>query len=105
MRRPRKPASSFRYFNSPPEVIRLVVLIYVRFPLSLRNAQDPLFEGGIDIFRQRGGRCVASPIGIGTWACGQSRGEILDSYITTTRDKDAALTFKPREHRVESGSR
>ncbi len=38
MRRPRKPASSFRYFNSSPEVIRLDVLMYVRFPLSLGNA-------------------------------------------------------------------
>jgi hypothetical protein len=35
--RPRKPASPFRYFNSSPEVIRLVVMMYVRFPLSLRN--------------------------------------------------------------------
>ena len=38
MPRPRKPASPFRYFNSSPEVIRLVVLMYVRFPLSLRAA-------------------------------------------------------------------
>jgi putative transposase len=33
MPRPRKPASPFRYFNSSPEVIRLVVMMYVRFPL------------------------------------------------------------------------
>ena len=32
-----------------PEVIRLVVLMYVRFPLSLRNVEDLLFERGIDI--------------------------------------------------------
>jgi len=49
MRRPRKPASPFRYFNSSPEVIRLVVMMYVRFPLSLRNVEDLLFERGIDI--------------------------------------------------------
>lgn len=49
MPRPRKPASPFRYFNSSPEVIRLVVLMYVRFPLSLRNVEDLLFERGIDI--------------------------------------------------------
>jgi len=49
MPRPRKPASPFRYFHSPPEVIRLVVLMYVRFPLSLRNVEDLLFERGIDI--------------------------------------------------------
>ena len=46
---PRKPESPFRYFNSSPEVIRLVVLMYVRFPLSLRNVEDLLFERGIDI--------------------------------------------------------
>lgn len=44
-----KPASPFRYFNSSPEVIRLVVLMYVRFPLSLRNVEDLLSERGIDI--------------------------------------------------------
>ena len=49
MPRLRKPASPFRYFNSSPEVIRLVVLMYVRFPLSLRNVEDLLFERGIDI--------------------------------------------------------
>ena len=49
MPRPRKPASPFRYFNSSPEVIRLVVLMYVRFPLSLRNVQDLLHERHIEI--------------------------------------------------------
>jgi hypothetical protein len=39
----------FRYFNSSPEVIRLVVLMYVRYPLSLRNVEDLLAERGIDI--------------------------------------------------------
>src|SRR5208283_325696 len=39
----------FRYFDSSPEVIRLVVLMYVRFPLSLRNVEDLLFERGIGI--------------------------------------------------------
>lgn len=49
MPRPRKPTSPFRYFNSSPEVIRLVVMMYVRFPLSLRNVEGLLFERGIDI--------------------------------------------------------
>ena len=49
MPRPRKQASPFRYFNSSPEVIRLVVMMYVRFPLSLRNVEDLLFERGIDL--------------------------------------------------------
>ena len=44
-----KPPSPFRYFNSSPEVIRLVVMMYVRFPLSLRNVEDLLFERGIDL--------------------------------------------------------
>src|SRR3978361_1289513 len=39
----------FRYFDSSPEVIRLVVMMYVRYPLSLRNVEDLLFERGIDI--------------------------------------------------------
>ncbi len=49
MPRPRTPASPFRYFHSSPEVIRLVVMLYVRFPLSLRNVEDLLFERGIDL--------------------------------------------------------
>ena len=49
MPRARKPSSPCRYFNSSPEVIRLVVLMYVRFPLSLRNVENLLFERGIDI--------------------------------------------------------
>ncbi|MEQ8369991.1 MAG: IS6 family transposase [Alphaproteobacteria bacterium] len=39
----------FRYFNSSPEVIRLAVLMYVRYPLSLRQVEDILHERGIDI--------------------------------------------------------
>jgi putative transposase len=38
-----RPANPFRYFNSSPEVIRLVVMMYVKFPLSLRNVEDLLF--------------------------------------------------------------
>ena len=39
----------FRYFNSLPEVIRLAVMMYVRFPLSLRQVEDLRSERGIDI--------------------------------------------------------
>ena len=39
----------FRYFNNSPEVIRLVVMMYVKYPLSLRNVEDLLAERGIDI--------------------------------------------------------
>jgi len=44
-----KPPDPFRWFDSSPEVIRLVVMMYVRYPLSLRNVEDLLFERGIDI--------------------------------------------------------
>ena len=39
----------FRYFNSSPEVIRLTAMMYIRYPLSLRQVEDILFERGIDI--------------------------------------------------------
>ena len=39
----------FRYFNTSPEIIRLAVMMYVRFPLSLRNVEDLLHERGIDV--------------------------------------------------------
>lgn len=39
----------FRYFKTSPETIRLAVMMYVRFPLSLRNVEDLLHERGIDI--------------------------------------------------------
>ena len=39
----------FRYFNSSPEVIRLPMMMYIRYPLSLRQVEDILFERGIDI--------------------------------------------------------
>ena len=38
-----------RYFNSSPEVIRLTVMLYICYPLSLRQVEDLLFERGIDI--------------------------------------------------------
>ena len=39
----------FKYFKSSPEIIRLAVMLYVRFPLSLRNVEDLLHERGIDV--------------------------------------------------------
>jgi putative transposase len=49
MPRPKMPASPFAYIHSSPEVIRMIVILYVRYPLSLRNVKDLLFERGIDI--------------------------------------------------------
>ena len=42
----------FHYFNSSPEVIRLAVMMCVRYLLSLRQVEDLLFERGIDICRE-----------------------------------------------------
>ena len=44
-----KSTNPFLWFDSSPEVIRLVVMMYVRYPLSLRNVEDLLAERGIDI--------------------------------------------------------
>ena len=41
--------SLFRYFKTSPEIIQLAVMMYVRFPLSLRNVEDVLHERGIDV--------------------------------------------------------
>jgi putative transposase len=41
--------SPFRYFKTSPDIIRLAVMMYVRFPLSLRNVEDLLHERGIDV--------------------------------------------------------
>ena len=46
---PSPTSSPFRYFNSSPEVIRLAVMMYVKYPLSLRNVEDLLAERGIDV--------------------------------------------------------
>ena len=39
----------FKYFKTSPEIIRLAVMMYVRFPLSLRQVEDLLHERGIDV--------------------------------------------------------
>ncbi|MGB5067520.1 MAG: IS6 family transposase, partial [Albidovulum sp.] len=39
----------FKYFHSSPDIIRLAVMMYLRFPLSLRNVEDLLHERGIDV--------------------------------------------------------
>jgi putative transposase len=42
-------SNPFRYFKTSPEIIRLAVMMYIRFPLSLRNVEDLLHERGIEI--------------------------------------------------------
>jgi putative transposase len=39
----------FRYFKTSPEIIRLAVMLHIRFSLSLRNVEDLLHERGIEI--------------------------------------------------------
>ena len=39
----------FRYFKPSPEIIRLAVLMYIRYPLPLRQVEDILLERGIDV--------------------------------------------------------
>jgi putative transposase len=123
-----KPPSPFRRFNSSPEIIRLVVLMYVRFPLSLRNVEDLLFERGIDVCHEtvrfwwnRFGPLFAADIRRQRvshmrgfrhwrwhldemyvringemhylWRAVDHEGEVLESYVTKSRDKKAALVF------------
>jgi putative transposase len=41
--------SPLKWFKTSPEIIRLAVMMYVRFPLSLRNVEDLLHERGVEI--------------------------------------------------------
>ena len=123
-----KAPSPFRYFHSAPEVIREVVMLYIRYPLSLRNVEDLLFERGYDLCHEtvrlwwnRFGPMFASEIrrkrispmrGFGhwrwhldevyvklggemvyLWRAVAHEGELLESYVTKTRDKATALAF------------
>ena len=117
----------FKYFHSSPEIIRLAVMMYVRFPLSLRNVEDLLHERGIDISHEtvrfwwlRFGPIFAAEIrkrrieGMKSshwrwhldemfvkingqrhylWRAVDHEGEVLESFVTKTRDKKAALKF------------
>jgi len=119
--------SPFKYFKTSPEIIRLAVMLYVRFPLSLRNVEDLLHERGIDVSHEtvrfwwhRFGPLFASEIrkrrieGMKSsrwrwhldeifvkingerhylWRAVDHEGEVLESFVTKTRDKKAALKF------------
>jgi len=41
--------ASFKYFKNSPEIIRLAVMLYVRFRRSLRNIEELLHERGFDV--------------------------------------------------------
>lgn len=117
----------FKGFHSSPEIIRLAVMLYVRFPLSLRNVEDLLHKRGVDISHEtvrywwhRFGPMFASEIrkrrieGMKSsrrrwhldevfvkingerhylWRAVDQEGEVLESFVTKTRDKRAALKF------------
>jgi putative transposase len=119
--------SPFRYFKTSPEIIRLAVMMYVRFPLSLRNVEDLLNERGIEISHEtvrfwwnRFGPLFAAEIrkrrvsGMRSsswrwhldevfvkingelhylWRAVDHEGEVLESFVTKTRDRKAALKF------------
>ncbi|MEW9919602.1 IS6 family transposase [Marimonas sp. MJW-29] len=119
--------SPFKYFKTSPEIIRLAVMLYIRFPLSLRNVEDLLHERGVDVSHEmirywwhRFGPIFASEIrkrrieGMRSsrwrwhldemfvkingemhylWRAIDHEGEVLESFVTKTRDKKAALKF------------
>lgn len=129
---PREPgAGSARHpiwFDSSPDVIQLVVMLYLRYPLSLRNVEDLAFERGIDMCHEtvrkwvnRFGPMFAAKIRAKRvhamrqhthwrwhldevyvrvqgemrylWRAVDHEGEVLESFVTKTRDKVAALKF------------
>ena len=118
----------FKYFKTSPEIIRLAVMMYIRYPLSLRNVEDLLHERGIDITHEtvrfwwnRFGQIFAAKIrrdriaamrnfrhrrwhldevfvkinGVKhyLWRAVDHEGEVLESFVTKTRDRKAALKF------------
>ena len=117
----------FRYFKTSPEIIRLAVMMYVRFPLSLRNVEDLLHERGIDIthetvrfwwnrFGPLFARSIRKPRVLDgqysnwawhldevfvringelhyLWRAVDHEGEVLEAYVTKTRNRKAALKF------------
>ncbi len=114
----------FRYFNSSPEVIRLSVMMYIRYPLSLRQVEDLLFERGIERFWwNRFGPMFAAEIRKRRvhhrsysqwrwhldevfvsingkthylWRAVDHEGEVLEVFATKRRDRKAALNFLKR---------
>jgi putative transposase len=44
-----RPKNPFKYYKTSPEIIKLAVMYYVRFPLSLRQVKDILHVRGIDV--------------------------------------------------------
>ena len=133
-------SNPFRYFKTSPEIIRLAVMMYIRFPLSLRNVEDLLHERGIDITHEtvrfwwnRFGPMMAREINkrrsqqlrqVTRWRWrlddvfvkinGEThylrraidhQGEVLESYVTRTRDKASALKFLKKAIRTTASQK
>jgi putative transposase len=45
-------SNPFRYFNTSPEVFVYSRMMYMRYPLSLRNVQDLWAERGMNIINE-----------------------------------------------------
>ena len=111
---------SFRYFKTSPEIIQHAVMLYVRFPLSLRNVEDLLHERGVDVSyesvrywwhrfgsqfanqikkRRAGGMQSSNWKWHCLWRAVDHEGEVLESYVTKKRDKTAALKFMKKAMR------
>ena len=73
-----------RYFNSSPEVIRLTAMMDIRYPLSLRQVEDALFERGIDVCHET------------VWLWWNRFGPLFGAEIRKRRDRRAALKFLKR---------
>jgi len=74
----------FRYFNSSPEIIRLTVMMYIRYPLSLRQVEDLLSERGIDVCHET----------VRFWW--NRFGPMFAAEVRKRRDRKAALKFLKR---------
>jgi putative transposase len=66
--------SPFGYCKTSPEIIRFVVMLYIHFPLPLRNVADLLHGRAIEISHEtvrywwnRWNECVDAIIGAGIW--------------------------------------
>ena len=75
--------SPFRYFKTSPEIIRLAVMFYIQFPLSLRNMEDLVHECGIEISHEtvcywwnRFGPMFAPYPQVHGWLCSRSHSEL-----------------------------
>ena len=85
-------SSPFRYFKTSPEIVRLAVKLYVRFPLSLERARHlrawPQWRWHLDeVFVRINGKVHY------LWRAVDQQGEVLEAYVTRSRNRKAVLKF------------